>query len=103
MCLHRTALISTDVPTSCADFFFIFLSVQNRAVDQEKNICRILARDENFNCLQAHWTDLHSLIYNTLPPEIFFGVTCTSLSAFLTTNQLSMSKLRILKLMRSST
>ncbi|KAH9799296.1 FAD binding 3 domain-containing protein [Citrus sinensis] len=73
---------------------------QNRAVDQEKNICRILARDENFNCLQAHWTDLHSLIYNTLPPEIFFGVTCTSLSAFLTTNQLSMSKLRILKLMR---
>ncbi|KAL9440110.1 hypothetical protein AB3S75_018883 [Citrus x aurantiifolia] len=45
---------------------------QNRAVDQEKNICRILARDENFNYLQAHWTDLHSLIYNTLPPEIFF-------------------------------
>ncbi|KAH9799295.1 FAD binding 3 domain-containing protein [Citrus sinensis] len=33
---------------------------QNRAVDQEKNICRILARDENFNCLQAHWTDLHT-------------------------------------------
>jgi len=52
--------------------FFIFLSVQNRAVDQEKNVCRILARDENFNYLQAHWTDLHSLIYNTLPPEIFF-------------------------------
>ncbi|ESR63757.1 hypothetical protein CICLE_v10010533mg [Citrus x clementina] len=33
---------------------------QNRAVDQEKNICRILARDENFNYLQAHWTDLHT-------------------------------------------
>ncbi|ESR63770.1 hypothetical protein CICLE_v10010356mg [Citrus x clementina] len=52
---------------------------QNRAVDQEKNICRILARDENFNYLQAHWTDLHSLIYNTLPPEIFFGVTSKNL------------------------
>ena len=46
--------------------------MQNRAVDREKNICRVLARDENFNYLQAHWTDLHSLIYNTLPPEIFF-------------------------------
>ncbi|KDO41569.1 hypothetical protein CISIN_1g035933mg, partial [Citrus sinensis] len=45
---------------------------QNRAVDREKNICRVLARDENFNYLQAHWTDLHGLIYNTLPVEIVF-------------------------------
>ncbi|KAH9760858.1 FAD binding 3 domain-containing protein [Citrus sinensis] len=43
-------------------------------IDQvmEKSICRVLARDENFNYLQAHWTDLHGLIYNTLPVEIVF-------------------------------
>ncbi|ESR63768.1 hypothetical protein CICLE_v100103011mg, partial [Citrus x clementina] len=38
---------------------------------------RVLARDENFNYLVAHWTDLHGLIYNTLPVEIvFWGHLC---------------------------
>ncbi|KAH7841166.1 hypothetical protein Vadar_026539 [Vaccinium darrowii] len=30
-----------------------------------------LTRDENFNFRAAHWADLHSLLYNGLPPNIF--------------------------------
>ncbi|CAK7353534.1 unnamed protein product [Dovyalis caffra] len=33
---------------------------------------RILTRDENFNFRAAHWADLHGLLYDALPPEIFF-------------------------------
>ena len=29
-----------------------------------------MTRDENFNCRAADWTDLHSLLYNALPPNI---------------------------------
>ncbi|ONK80716.1 uncharacterized protein A4U43_C01F20950 [Asparagus officinalis] len=41
----------------------------NRAVDSEKKLIRTLVRDENFNFRAAHWADLHSILYNSLPPE----------------------------------
>ncbi|KAL6985324.1 hypothetical protein U1Q18_018700 [Sarracenia purpurea var. burkii] len=44
---------------------------QNQATDNEKNISWALTRDENFNFRAAHWADLHSLLYNALPPDIF--------------------------------
>lgn len=45
---------------------------QNHAVDgeTEKKISRILTRDENFNFTASHWTDIYTLLYNTLPPGI---------------------------------
>ncbi|KAL7166182.1 hypothetical protein ACSBR2_036958 [Camellia fascicularis] len=43
----------------------------NEATDGEKNIRWTLARDENLNFIAAHWADLHSLLYNALPPDIF--------------------------------
>ncbi|KAL8171260.1 hypothetical protein V2J09_023064 [Rumex salicifolius] len=30
----------------------------------------VLTRDENFNFRAAYWSDLHSLLYNSLPPQI---------------------------------
>ncbi|KAM1240326.1 hypothetical protein ACFX2J_045658 [Malus domestica] len=27
--------------------------------------------DEDFNCRAAHWADLHALLYNALPPNLF--------------------------------
>ncbi|KAJ0032061.1 hypothetical protein Pint_12714 [Pistacia integerrima] len=44
---------------------------QNRATDGEKKVNWVLTRDENLNFRVAHWTDLHALLYNTLPREIF--------------------------------
>ncbi|XP_031257706.1 uncharacterized protein LOC116115720 [Pistacia vera] len=43
---------------------------QNQATDGEK-VRWTLARDENFNFRAAHWADLHSLLFNALPPNIF--------------------------------
>ncbi|XP_028061466.1 uncharacterized protein LOC114264928 [Camellia sinensis] len=43
----------------------------NEATDGEKNIRWTLARDENLNFIAAHWADLHSLLYDALPPDIF--------------------------------
>lgn len=44
---------------------------QNQATDEETEGRRILTRDENFNFRAAHWADLHGLLYNELPPDIF--------------------------------
>ncbi|KAF3447185.1 hypothetical protein FNV43_RR12365 [Rhamnella rubrinervis] len=44
---------------------------QNEATDGEKKVRRTLARDEQFNFRAAHWADLHGLLYNALPPNIF--------------------------------
>ncbi|KAL4033920.1 hypothetical protein IC575_007038 [Cucumis melo] len=44
---------------------------QNRAIDGEIKVGRILTDDENFNYRAAHWADLHSLLYKELPSHIF--------------------------------
>ncbi|KAL0557670.1 hypothetical protein IC582_006220 [Cucumis melo] len=45
---------------------------QNQAtVDRETKERLILSRDENFNFRAALWADLHGLLYNELPSEIF--------------------------------
>ncbi|XP_038885622.1 2,6-dihydroxypyridine 3-monooxygenase-like isoform X2 [Benincasa hispida] len=45
---------------------------QNHATtDGETKGRRILTRDENFNFRAALWADLHGLLYNELPSEIF--------------------------------
>ncbi|XP_020536445.1 2,6-dihydroxypyridine 3-monooxygenase isoform X2 [Jatropha curcas] len=51
---------------------------QNIVTDGDEAI-RILTRDENFNFRAAHWADLHSLLYNALPPDLFlWGHICLS-------------------------
>lgn len=45
-------------------------ALQNQATDDRK-VSRLLTRDDNFNFRAAHWADLHSLLYNALPPNIF--------------------------------
>ena len=30
-----------------------------------------MTRDEDFNFRATHWVDLHSLLYNALPPDVF--------------------------------
>ncbi|XP_022131857.1 uncharacterized protein LOC111004901 [Momordica charantia] len=44
---------------------------QNQATDGEAKARRILTKDENFNFRAAHWADLHGLLHNELPPDIF--------------------------------
>ncbi|KAK2399042.1 hypothetical protein P8452_06351 [Trifolium repens] len=44
---------------------------QNHATDSEKKVNRILTRDENLNFRAAHWADLHGVLYNALPKQVF--------------------------------
>ncbi|TKY58167.1 3-hydroxybenzoate 6-hydroxylase [Spatholobus suberectus] len=44
---------------------------QNQATDSEKKVSRTLARDESFNFRAAHWADVHGLLCNALPSNIF--------------------------------
>lgn len=44
---------------------------QNQAMDCEKRVSWTLTRDEEFNFRAAYWADLHGLLYNELPPDIF--------------------------------
>ncbi|KAH9799268.1 hypothetical protein WN943_000390 [Citrus x changshan-huyou] len=44
---------------------------ENLATDGEKKISWVIGREEGAKYLTAYWADLHGLIYNTLPPEIF--------------------------------
>ncbi|KAL2318109.1 hypothetical protein Fmac_031985 [Flemingia macrophylla] len=44
---------------------------QNQTTDNEKKVTKTLARDESFNFRAAHWADLHGLLYNALPSNIF--------------------------------
>ncbi|PNX74780.1 6-hydroxynicotinate 3-monooxygenase-like protein, partial [Trifolium pratense] len=43
----------------------------NEATDSEKKVNRTLIRDESFNFRAAHWADLHGILYNALPEEVF--------------------------------
>ncbi|KAK6119478.1 hypothetical protein DH2020_046782 [Rehmannia glutinosa] len=43
---------------------------QNQVTDGGKKINRMLTRDEDFNFKAVYWSDLHSLLYKALPPEI---------------------------------
>ncbi|GFP96044.1 rosmarinate synthase [Phtheirospermum japonicum] len=43
---------------------------QNQATYGDKKINRILTRDEDFNFRAAYWSDLHSLLYKSLPAHI---------------------------------
>ncbi|GAV70538.1 FAD_binding_3 domain-containing protein [Cephalotus follicularis] len=45
---------------------------QNQATDGDKKVSWTLTRHESFNFRAAHWADLHGLLYNALPPDIFF-------------------------------
>ncbi|CAN6583614.1 unnamed protein product [Malus baccata var. baccata] len=44
---------------------------QNDAIDGEKKVKGTLTRDEELNCRAGHWGDLHALLYNALPPNLF--------------------------------
>ncbi|KAK6273147.1 hypothetical protein POUND7_010230 [Theobroma cacao] len=45
---------------------------QNQATDSATKMSWTLTRDEEFNFRAAHWADLHGLLYNALPRDIFF-------------------------------
>ncbi|KAK9029578.1 hypothetical protein V6N11_026691 [Hibiscus sabdariffa] len=45
---------------------------QNQATDGATKESWTLTRDEEFNFRAAHWADLHGLLYNALPTDIFF-------------------------------
>nr|KYP72449.1 3-hydroxybenzoate 6-hydroxylase [Cajanus cajan] len=49
----------------------IILPWQNHATDSEKKVSCTLTRDESFNFRAAHWADLHGLLYNALPSNVF--------------------------------
>lgn len=51
---------------------WVFVCKQNQATDCEKKVSWTLTRDENFNFRAALWTDLHGLLFNALPSNIFF-------------------------------
>ncbi|XP_004498647.1 uncharacterized protein [Cicer arietinum] len=44
---------------------------QNQVTDSEKKVNWTLIRDESFNFRATHWADLHGLLYNALPPQVF--------------------------------
>ncbi|CAK9176319.1 unnamed protein product [Ilex paraguariensis] len=44
---------------------------QNQVTYGEKKISQTLTRDDNFNFRAAYWADLHGLLYNALPEDIF--------------------------------
>ncbi|KAK7384734.1 hypothetical protein VNO78_30435 [Psophocarpus tetragonolobus] len=44
---------------------------QNQVTDIEEKVSWPLARDESFNFRAAHWADLHGLLYNALPSNVF--------------------------------
>ncbi|XP_058074604.1 uncharacterized protein LOC131223273 [Magnolia sinica] len=43
---------------------------QNQVTDSEKKISWTLTRDESFNFRAAHWSELHSLLYKSLPSNV---------------------------------
>lgn len=40
-------------------------------MDGEKKVRWTVTIDESFNCREAHWADLHALLYHALPPSLF--------------------------------
>ncbi|BAT82302.1 hypothetical protein LR48_Vigan187s001700 [Vigna angularis] len=44
---------------------------QNYVTDSERKVHSTLTRDESLNFRAAHWADLHGLLYNALPSDIF--------------------------------
>ncbi|CAM6096248.1 unnamed protein product [Calypogeia fissa] len=45
-------------------------SEENRAIDQEKKVFVTLSRDEEFRHRAIHWSDLHRILYDSLPSGI---------------------------------
>ncbi|XP_030543124.1 6-hydroxynicotinate 3-monooxygenase-like isoform X2 [Rhodamnia argentea] len=43
---------------------------QNNATDSEKNVSWVITRDEEFDFRAAHWTNLHGLLREELPPTV---------------------------------
>ncbi|KAK2452953.1 FAD/NAD(P)-binding oxidoreductase family protein [Trifolium repens] len=58
-------------PQFLHNFTFPLTIDQNHATDSEKKVNRILTRDENLNFRAAHWADLHGVLYNALPKQVF--------------------------------
>jgi len=51
--------------------WFSCLPEQNCVTDSERKVHSTLTRDESLNFRAAHWADLHGLLYNALPSDIF--------------------------------
>ncbi|XP_065851431.1 uncharacterized protein [Euphorbia lathyris] len=47
------------------------LQIDQNVVTDGDEVIRILSRDESFNFRAVHWADLHALLYNALPADIF--------------------------------
>ncbi|WCJ30211.1 FAD/NAD(P)-binding oxidoreductase family protein [Euphorbia peplus] len=57
------------------------LNIDQNLVTDGDEVVRILTRDETFNFRAVHWADLHGLLYNALPADIFlWGHSCFSFS-----------------------
>nr|XP_043613130.1 LOW QUALITY PROTEIN: 6-hydroxynicotinate 3-monooxygenase [Erigeron canadensis] len=66
-------ILGSWLPQPQLHLFTLPLTIdQNHATDSEKKTSRVLTRDMNFNFRAAYWSDLHSLLYNALPPDILF-------------------------------
>lgn len=48
----------------------IFTCNQNRAIDNERGEYVTLSRDEEFRHQAVHWSDLHRILYDSLPSGI---------------------------------
>ncbi|WJX09849.1 hypothetical protein P8452_00640 [Trifolium repens] len=58
-------------PQFLHNFTFPLTIDQNHATDSEKKVNRTLTRDESLNFRAAHWADLHGVLYNALPKQVF--------------------------------
>ncbi|WVY91549.1 hypothetical protein V8G54_037063 [Vigna mungo] len=59
---QRHLLLNTTLPLTID---------QNYVTDSERKVHSTLTRDESLNFRAAHWADLHGLLYNALPSDIF--------------------------------
>ncbi|KAG4954003.1 hypothetical protein JHK87_039597 [Glycine soja] len=50
---------------------YVFSPEQNHATNSEKKVTFTLTKDESFYFIAAHWVDLHGLLYNALPSNVF--------------------------------
>ena len=51
-------------------FYFFLFPEQKNAIDSGKQVSWLLTREEDFNFRAAYWTDLHHLLYNSLPSDV---------------------------------
>ena len=50
---------------------YVFSPEQNHGTNSEKKVTFTLTKDESFYFIAAHWVDLHGLLYNALPSNVF--------------------------------